>query len=199
MKVIKLLVNYKIETNWETELFESNDNHIFEINNLKLIITELQEKLEYDTRRMNREFSEKLDNVYECIEKLELGREKKAGNARQSWTIYFISARSKDRFIVTYPQMDLKTVVSWFLWKFLSTLRIPSTMRDPKFDQKWYDIFRVLRPVWDFKNIVDYLAKSVCWVTLKKALLWKIRVKFCLDCCASVYKIGCLQIPLNKS
>ena len=43
------------------------------------MIQDLQEKLEYDCRRMNREFSEKLDNVYECIEKLELGREKKLG------------------------------------------------------------------------------------------------------------------------
>ena len=43
------------------------------------MIQDLQEKLEYDCRRMNREFSEKLDNVYECIEKLEMGREKKLG------------------------------------------------------------------------------------------------------------------------
>ena len=56
---------------------DSNDNHVFEVTNLKSIIVELQEKLEYDCRRLNREFSEKLDNVYECIEKLEIGREKK--------------------------------------------------------------------------------------------------------------------------
>jgi len=63
--------------NLEKELYESNDNHQFEINNAKSMIQDLQEKLEYDCRRMNREFSEKLDNVYECIEKLEMGREKK--------------------------------------------------------------------------------------------------------------------------
>jgi hypothetical protein len=68
--------------NLESELFEANDNHNFETNNLKSMISELQEKLEYDCRRMNREFSEKLDNVYECIEKLELGREKKEENKR---------------------------------------------------------------------------------------------------------------------
>lgn len=61
----------------EQELMDSNDNHVFEVTNLKSIIVELQEKLEYDCRRLNREFSEKLDNVYECIEKLEIGREKK--------------------------------------------------------------------------------------------------------------------------
>lgn len=70
--------------NLEKELYESNDNHQFEMNNAKSMIQELQEKLEYDCRRMNREFSEKLDNVYECIEKLELGREKKLGKLRIS-------------------------------------------------------------------------------------------------------------------
>jgi hypothetical protein len=34
----------------------------------------MSEKLEYDNRRIQREFNEKLDNIYECIEKLELGR-----------------------------------------------------------------------------------------------------------------------------
>ena len=34
----------------------------------------MSEKFEYDNRRIQREFNEKLDNVYECIEKLELGR-----------------------------------------------------------------------------------------------------------------------------
>ena len=69
-----------LELTWnilEQELMDSNDNHVFEVTNLKSIIVELQEKLEYDCRRLNREFSEKLDNVYECIEKLEIGREKK--------------------------------------------------------------------------------------------------------------------------
>ena len=47
------------------------------------MISELQEKLEYDCRRLNREFSEKLDNIYECIEKLELGREKKQENKKE--------------------------------------------------------------------------------------------------------------------
>ena len=70
----------RTELTWnilEQELMDSNDNHVFEVTNLKSIIVELQEKLEYDCRRLNREFSEKLDNVYECIEKLEIGREKK--------------------------------------------------------------------------------------------------------------------------
>ena len=69
---------------------DSNDNHVFEVTNLKSIIVELQEKLEYDCRRLNREFSEKLDNVYECIEKLEIGREKKLnkGMFYIEWSIH---------------------------------------------------------------------------------------------------------------
>ena len=51
------------------------------------MIQDLQEKLEYDCRRMNREFSEKLDNIYECIEKLELGREKKLGLLCDFWKL----------------------------------------------------------------------------------------------------------------
>ena len=70
---------------------DSNDNHVFEVTNLKSIIVELQEKLEYDCRRLNREFSEKLDNVYECIEKLEIGREKKLNKGAFLYMIYCIS------------------------------------------------------------------------------------------------------------
>ena len=54
-------------------------------------MSELQEKLEYDCRRLNREFSEKLDNVYECIEKLELGREKKQGKVIMLYSIDLFS------------------------------------------------------------------------------------------------------------
>ena len=42
----------------------------------------MSEKFEYDNRRIQREFNEKLDNIYECIEKLELGR-LRAEKARQ--------------------------------------------------------------------------------------------------------------------
>ena len=59
------------------------------------MIQELQEKLEYDCRRMNREFSEKLDNVYECIEKLELGREKKLGKLELLEPLYQILEAEK--------------------------------------------------------------------------------------------------------
>ena len=81
--------------NLEKELYESNDNHQFEMNNAKSMIQELQEKLEYDCRRMNREFSEKLDNVYECIEKLELGREKKLGKLELLKLLYQILEAEK--------------------------------------------------------------------------------------------------------
>ena len=47
-------------------------------------INELYEKFEYDSRRLQREFTEKMENVYECIEKLELGRNDQNGNIQNS-------------------------------------------------------------------------------------------------------------------
>ena len=43
--------------------------------NLRNQITELYEKFDYDSRRMHREFTDKIDKVYECIEKLQIGRD----------------------------------------------------------------------------------------------------------------------------
>ena len=80
---------------------DSNDNHVFEVTNLKSIIVELQEKLEYDCRRLNREFSEKLDNVYECIEKLEIGREKKLNKGAFLYIDCTLRFCVQSRFIVT--------------------------------------------------------------------------------------------------
>ncbi|CAG5112893.1 Oidioi.mRNA.OKI2018_I69.chr2.g7058.t1.cds [Oikopleura dioica] len=66
----------------ETDVFDYTDNQQLEIQQLKNQINEMSEKFEYDNRRIQREFNEKLDNIYECIEKLELGR-LRAEKARQ--------------------------------------------------------------------------------------------------------------------
>lgn len=104
----------------ETDVFDYTDNQQLQIQQLKNQINEMSEKLEYDNRRIQREFNEKLDNIYECIEKLELGRLRAEKTRQEPEAI----AGLKDAVIAIFTGV---LALIFYILTFLSFLMAPLT------------------------------------------------------------------------